>query len=137
MVWDLSQKPMFLPIPVAVLDGGHRTGLPNVARLIANGPAGRRATNAAQEHQPNAQCIGIRTDPPYYDNVPYADLSDFFYVWLRKMLAPLYPNLLGTVLVPKAEELVADPFRQGGKEASATHSLRQGMAKVFARMREN
>src|SRR5215471_1572052 len=45
------------------------------------------------------------TDPPYYDNVPYADLSDYFYVWLRRSLSNVYPHLLGTVLIPKAEEL--------------------------------
>jgi putative DNA methylase len=60
----------------------------------------------------------VCTDPPYYDNVPYADLSDFFYIWLRRNLSDAYPDLLSTVLVPKAAELVADPFRQGGKMAA-------------------
>jgi putative DNA methylase len=75
------------------------------------------------------------TDPPYYDNVPYADLSDFFYIWLRRCLHPVYPQLLGTVLVPKAEELVADPFRQGGKE-EARSFFERGMGRVFERVRE-
>jgi putative DNA methylase len=74
------------------------------------------------------------TDPPYYDNVPYADLSDFFYIWLRKCLQPIYPELLGTVLVPKAEELIAEPFRHGGKEKARTF-FEQGMGRVFERMR--
>jgi len=74
------------------------------------------------------------TDPPYYDNVPYADLSDYFYVWLRRCLQPIHPQLLGTVLVPKADELVADPFRQGGKEQARVF-FEDGMRKVFARMR--
>jgi putative DNA methylase len=51
----------------------------------------------------------ISTDPPYYDNIGYADLSDFFYVWLRRSLRPIFPNLYATVAVPKAEELVATP----------------------------
>lgn len=75
------------------------------------------------------------SDPPYYDNVPYADLSDFFYVWLRRCLQQVYPQLLGTVLVPKAEELVADPFRHRGKE-EARSFFERGMGRVFERMRE-
>jgi len=58
----------------------------------------------------------ISTDPPYYDNIGYADLSDFFYVWMRKSLQSLYPELFGTLLVPKAEELVATPYRHGSKD---------------------
>ena len=60
----------------------------------------------------------ISTDPPYYDNISYSDLSDFFYVWLRRSLRSVYPDLLSTVLVPKAEELVANPYRNGGREGS-------------------
>lgn len=73
------------------------------------------------------------TDPPYYDNVPYADLSDYFYVWLRRSLAEIYPALLGTVLVPKAEELVADQFRHGGKD-KAREFFESGIGRVFAKM---
>lgn len=58
----------------------------------------------------------VSTDPPYYDNIGYADLSDFFYVWLRRALRTTYPNLFATLAVPKAEELVATPYRHGGKE---------------------
>lgn len=58
----------------------------------------------------------ISSDPPYYDNIGYADLSDFFYIWLRRALRPVYPNLLATIAVPKAEELIAAPYRHGGKD---------------------
>ncbi|NWJ98196.1 MAG: DUF1156 domain-containing protein [Chloroflexi bacterium] len=58
----------------------------------------------------------ISTDPPYYDNVPYADLSDFFYVWMRRSLASVYPELCSTLLVPKSQELIAEPFRHGSRE---------------------
>ena len=58
----------------------------------------------------------VSTDPPYYDNVGYADLSDFFYVWLRRSLGGSYPHLLGTMLTPKSDELVADPFRRENPE---------------------
>jgi len=76
------------------------------------------------------------TDPPYYDNVPYADLSDFFYVWLRRSLQSYYCDLLGTMLVPKAEELVADPFRHGGQQSSRQF-FESGMNRVFSNMRES
>lgn len=84
--------------------------------------------------QPNGHPYVFSSDPPYYDNVPYADLSDFFYVWMRRALNSIYPQLLGTVLVPKREELVADPFRQGGKEQSRRF-FEDGMHHVFQRMR--
>lgn len=58
----------------------------------------------------------VSTDPPYYDNIGYADLSDYFYVWLRKSLRNIFPDLYATLAVPKTEELVATPYRHGGKE---------------------
>jgi len=58
----------------------------------------------------------VSTDPPYYDNIGYADLSDFFYVWLRRALRPVFPELFPTLVVSKAEELVATPFRHGSQE---------------------
>ncbi len=74
------------------------------------------------------------TDPPYYDNVPYADLSDYFYIWLRGALKEVYPSLMTTLLVPKAAELVAEPFRHGGREA-AQQFFEEGLFKVFERIR--
>ena len=65
----------------------------------------------------------VSTDPPYYDNICYADLSDFFYVWLRRSLKPLLPELFATLAVPKAEELVATPYRHGSKGAAETFFL--------------
>ncbi len=91
----------------------------------------KSATDIAMNDRP----FVFSTDPPYYDNVPYADLSDFFYVWLRRCLQSVYPQLLGTVLVPKADELVADQFRQGGKD-QARIFFERGMGRVFKRMRE-
>ncbi|CAJ0891631.1 SDR family NAD(P)-dependent oxidoreductase [Ralstonia mannitolilytica] len=72
----------------------------------------------------------ISTDPPYYDNIGYADLSDFFYVWLRKSLKPIFPGLYATVAVPKAEELVATPYRHGGKEQAEKFFL-DGMTEAL------
>lgn len=65
----------------------------------------------------------ISTDPPYYDNIGYADLSDYFYVWLRRNIKDVYPDLSSTIAVPKAEELVATPYRHGGKANAEAHFL--------------
>ncbi|MDF1735175.1 MAG: DUF1156 domain-containing protein [Minwuia sp.] len=60
----------------------------------------------------------VSTDPPYYDNIGYAELSDYFYVWLRRHARSVYPDLTSTLSVPKAEELVATPYRHGGKKSA-------------------
>ncbi|MCG3202827.1 MAG: hypothetical protein NFCOHLIN_02713 [Gammaproteobacteria bacterium] len=77
----------------------------------------------------------ISTDPPYYDNVPYADLSDFFYVWLRHSLKPVLPELFATVAVPKSDELVAFAYRHDGKETAETFFL-NGMTRAMHRLAE-
>jgi putative DNA methylase len=77
----------------------------------------------------------VATDPPYYDNVGYADLSDFFYVWLRRSLRSYVPDLLGTVVTPKAEELVADPHRHDGSMA-AERFFEESFIEVFHRIRQ-
>lgn len=77
----------------------------------------------------------IATDPPYYDNIGYSDLSDFFYVWLRRSLRSIYPTLFSTVLVPKAEELVANSYRHDGKDG-AREFFEDGFRRVFAQSRE-
>ncbi|MBS0400772.1 MAG: DUF1156 domain-containing protein, partial [Proteobacteria bacterium] len=77
----------------------------------------------------------ISTDPPYYDNIGYADLSDFFYVWLRKSLRPIFPRLYATLAVPKAEELVATPYRHGGK-AEAESFFLSGMTAAMHNLAE-
>jgi len=77
----------------------------------------------------------VSTDPPYYDNIGYADLSDFFYVWLRRSLKPTFPGLFATLAVPKAEELVATPYRHGGKEKAEGFFL-DGMTQAMHRIAE-
>ncbi len=76
------------------------------------------------------------TDPPYYDAIPYADLSDFFYVWLRQSLNGIYPDLCSTLLVPKSQEMVADHFRHGSKE-KAKQFFEDGLNKVFHQVRKS
>ena len=78
----------------------------------------------------------VSTDPPYYDNIGYAGISDFFYVWLRRSLAGIYPQLFATMLVPKAEELVATPYRFDGDKQKAKQYFEIGMQRVFSSIRK-
>jgi putative DNA methylase len=106
-------------------------------RVLDNLPAVRQGSalqNDAQGQRIGSCCI-VSTDPPYYDNIGYADLSDFFYVWLRRSLKPVFPELFATVAVPKAEELVATPYRHGGKEEAEKFFLK-GMTLAMRRIAE-
>lgn len=93
------------------------------------------ASQRDAQTQTLSQLRVISTDPPYYDNIPYADLSDFFYVWLRQNLKPVFPGLLATVSVPKAEELVATSYRHGGKDRAEAFFL-NGMTLAMQRIAE-
>ena len=77
----------------------------------------------------------ISTYPPYYDNFGYADLSDFFYPWMRETLGRIYPDLFRRLVTPKDAELVANPYRHGGTEA-AEQFFMTGMGRALARMTE-
>ena len=92
----------------------------------------RRDALRAKRSQPEKV---VSTDPPYYDNIGYADLSDFFYVWLRRSLKPVFPDLFATLAVPKAEELVATPYRHGNKKKAETFFL-AGMGQAMQRLAE-
>ncbi len=93
------------------------------------------ALQADAQNQTISQGKVIATDPPYYDNVPYADLSDFFYVWMRRSLQSVFPDLFATLSVPKAEELVASPYRHGNKEKAEAFFL-GGMTRAMQRLAE-
>jgi putative DNA methylase len=91
---------------------------------IADATSGMRASN-----------VLISTDPPYYDNIGYADLADFFYVWLRRALSDVEPDLFGTVVTPKSAELIATPYRFGGDRRAADRHFEMGLRRAFASMR--
>ncbi len=78
----------------------------------------------------------VSTDPPYYDNIPYSNLADFFYVWLRRTVGDLYPDLFATILVPKEAELVATPERFGSNKRKAREHFERGFRQAFAVLRE-
>jgi putative DNA methylase len=75
------------------------------------------------------------TDPPYYDNISYAELSDFFYVWLRRSLSPIYPSLFATLLTPKNQELIASAYRHEGSSEKAQSFFEKGLGHAFVQMR--
>lgn len=114
MVWDFAEAN-----PLGSATGSYSSAIDQGVRVIRDGlPANLPgwASQADAQTQKISQDKVISTDPPYYDNIGYADLSDFFYVWMRKCLRPVFPHLFATISVPKAEELVATPARHGGKE---------------------
>ncbi len=83
-----------------------------------------------------SNAIAVSTDPPYYDNIGYADLSDFFYIWLRGSLRYVYPEVFATLLVPKSPELVATPYRFNGDKKAAEVHFEQGLEQTFANARK-
>ncbi len=91
------------------------------------------ATQADAQQQTISQDKLISTDPPYYDNISYADLADFFYVWMRRSLKDIYPDLFSTMATPKDEELVATPYKHGGREKAEAFFL-DGMTTVMANL---
>jgi len=126
MQWDYAESN-----PFNTSSGNFEDGLGLVAEALKRVPPGK-----GQATQYNAQLddwngFVISTDPPYYDNVGYADLSDYFYVWLRRSIADLFPKLFATLLTPKAEELVANPYRHGGAEGARRH-FEKGFVNTFA-----
>lgn len=77
------------------------------------------------------------TDPPYYDNIGYADLSDFFYVWLKRSLGSVYPKIFRTIMTPKTDELVATPYRFDGDKERAKVHFEDGFSEAFSAIKRN
>lgn len=101
-------------------------------QLPANGKGTVEQFNA--ESDCTLRNLMVSTDPPYYDNIGYADLSDYFYVWLRQSLKNVYPTLFGTMLVPKQEELIATPYRHDGSMQKAKLFFEDGMLSACQQM---
>lgn len=132
MTWDYSETN-----PFSDSAGNALSAIDWIQETLWNLPASSVAV--ARQSDAQTQSVSkdkiISTDPPYYDNIGYADLSDFFYVWLRRSLRPLLPELFATVAVPKSEELVATPYRHGSKEKAEAFFLR-GMSLAMRRLVE-
>lgn len=130
MTWDYAETN-----PLAGAGGDLFGTVVSACEAIVKFPSVRVAGHAAQQDArlgPRQGAV-VSTDPPYYDNIGYADLSDFFYVWMRNSLQTLFPDLFSTVLVPKADELVATPYRHGSKDAAEAYFL-DGMTKALNAM---
>lgn len=130
MTWDFVEGN-----PLSTSTGNFLGQLSYLINAISNFP---QATNGTViQHNATTQNIShlkiISTDPPYFDNVPYADLSDFFYIWLRRSLMPIYPYLFSTLAVPKAEELVAFAYRHQSKDAASKFFM-DGMEQAMQRL---
>ena len=106
-----------------------------VDQTIAKVPTYIKQANATDIEYPDG--IVVSTDPPYYDNIPYAVLADFFYIWLRKTLIGQFPEITQTVLTPKAEELVATPYRFDGDKAAAEKFFEDGFKKTFSQIHKH
>lgn len=132
MVWDYSEANVF-----SGMAGDYAISLNNMMRVLSSLGCGINGTVSQADAQSQTITNGklISTDPPYYDNIGYADLSDFFYVWLRRSLRSIFPGLYATMAVPKAEELVATPYRHGGKEKAETFFL-DGMTAAMHNLAE-
>lgn len=128
-IWDTAEGN-----PFSDSSGNFLGQLEYLAKALESLPA-NTVGEACQVDARDAEVSGrvVSTDPPYYDNVPYADLSDFFYVWQRRFLKRFYPDLFATILVPKFEELVADQQRHGGKTNAEGYFL-DGMTTVMSRL---
>jgi putative DNA methylase len=132
MVWDFAEVN-----PFAEAAGDLSITLRGIAETVERKVSFAPAT-AIQADAANLENSSVlySTDPPYYDNVPYADLSDFFYIWLRRCLQNIYPSLFSTVLVPKSQELVADVVRHNGRDGARAF-FEHGIGSVFQRLRNS
>ncbi|MBI3951049.1 MAG: DUF1156 domain-containing protein [Acidobacteria bacterium] len=132
MVWDFAEVSIF-----ADMSGGIEGGLNRIVDAIKftctiEMPGEVLRGSALELRLPNDTLDSIVTDPPYYDNVPYADLSDFFYVWLKRTIGHLYPEHFTTEGTPKKQEAIADPHRHGGSKERARKAYEEMMAKAFS-----
>ncbi len=132
MVWDYAEAN-----PFSDSSGNIMLGIDQAARMVTSLGIGINgsAVQADAAVQSLSEGKVVSTDPPYYDNIAYADLSDFFYVWLRRSLAPTFPDLFTTLAVPKTEELIAAPNRHGSKEKAERFFL-NGMTEAMHRLAE-
>jgi putative DNA methylase len=133
MVWDFAEVN-----PLGDIGGTYSASTDIIAGALsgcaAGGPpASAEQVDAVEARLPNF-CV-VSTDPPYYDNIGYSDLSDFFYIWQRRSLRSIFPEIFATLAVPKKEELIASPYRHGGREKAEAFFL-DGMTQAMTRLTE-
>lgn len=134
MTWDYAEAN-----PFCSASGSYRNMLGWVIDVVGQFPTISCDGSARQfdaQSDNGLRNIIVSTDPPYYDNIGYADLSDYFYVWLRRLLKNTYPELFSTLLVPKAEELVATPYRENRGREGARSFFEEGMFQAFKQVNQ-
>ena len=136
MIWDFAEGN---PLGVrsgswSVVVDGIAKAFSKVVQIVEPDWIGYAEQRDATTQDVSRDCV-VSTDPPYYDNIGYADLSDFFYVWLRRSLRSVVPEIFGTVAAPKSAELIASPYRRGGPKAAERFFL-EGMERAISRIAE-
>src|SRR5262249_48892091 len=125
MIWDFAE-PNFLADATGSIEAAVELEAEPIQEMAGRSPGRAKQLDATSAVNGAAAAI-VATDPPYYDNVGYADLSDFFYVWLRRSVVRIYPQLFSTLLTPKAQELVATPYRFDGQKENAQRFFEDGL----------
>jgi putative DNA methylase len=134
MTWDYAEAN-----PLSSAGGGFGITPLSLTKVLERLPEAtceaivEQKSATARASEASSKMYIISTDPPYYDNIAYADLSDYFYVWMRRSLKAVFPKLFSTVLVPKDEELVASQYRHGGREQAEEfflNGMRQALKKL-------
>ena len=129
MIWHYAENNIF-----SDAGGDFRTSLRSILQALQRLPVAGTSEVGQQDARSSVRVrsrIVVSTDPPYYDNVSYADLSDFFYVWLRRSLSDVWPYECATLLTPKVDELIANRFRAGSKQAANDH-FESGMTEFMS-----
>jgi len=134
MTWDIAEAN-----PFADAAGDYQRAYGSLCEVLdelISGPVGQVQQLDAAAAVATSEPAVASTDPPYYDNIGYADLSDYFYIWLRRTLAGVYPQALATVLTPKTQEMIASPYRHGGSKEMARQFFEDQLGKAFAKLRD-
>ena len=130
IMWDFAEANPYCS------SSGNWTAMQDwVCKTMANFVIASQGTATQQDAQTinYPEGVVISTDPPYYDNIGYADLSDFFFCWMKPAIKSIYPDLFAVLATPKSEELIASPYRHGGKGAAEAYFL-EGMSQAIANM---
>jgi putative DNA methylase len=136
MTWDHAESNPFAGSSGDYLEQVNRTSNVLDIGVPQSGTALERVAQLDACHVSRDPTAMFSTDPPYYDNIGYADLSDFFYIWLRRSLVKVYPSLFATLLTPKSQELIASPYRHDGNKEKAQVFFEDGLGQAFTRMQQ-
>ena len=136
MVWDFVEANVLGDRSIAWTKAVDYVANSIESVVVNNEPEGIARQEDAATSLDGESGVLVSTDPPYYDNIGYADISDFFYVWLRHTLHDIHPDLFQTILIPKQDELVASPYKFGGSKEKAREHFEEGFREAFSQLKE-